>query len=70
MNTVDLSGAVWRKSSRSSGNGACVEIAVLSGSQVAMRDSKNKQDGTILFFTPANWNAFCEGAAGGGFERS
>ncbi|HEX5494948.1 MAG TPA: DUF397 domain-containing protein [Mycobacteriales bacterium] len=28
---VDLSRAVWHKSSRSSGNGACVEVAVLDG---------------------------------------
>jgi len=36
--TPDVSGAVWRKSSRSGGNnGACVELA----NNGAIRDSKN-----------------------------
>ncbi|HEY7359673.1 MAG TPA: DUF397 domain-containing protein, partial [Streptosporangiaceae bacterium] len=44
---MDLTGATWRKSSFSSGDGsACVEIAVVPGSKegsdhvIAMRDSK------------------------------
>jgi Domain of unknown function (DUF397) len=52
---VDLSKAMWRKSSRSSMNG-CVEVAFVNG-QVAVRDSKN-QNGPVLVFTPVEWNAF------------
>ena len=40
MDMVDLPDAVWRKSSWSSGNGQCVEIAHL-GELAAARDSKN-----------------------------
>jgi hypothetical protein len=29
MNTIDLSGARWRKSRRSNGSGACVEVATV-----------------------------------------
>lgn len=47
---VDYSGARWRKSSRSGGQGGqCVEVADL-GTAVAIRDSKNP-DGPKLAFT-------------------
>jgi len=50
------SGHEWRKSSRSYGSGNCVEVA-LCGEHVCVRDSKDLH-GTILQFTPADWNAF------------
>lgn len=52
-----LSGAVWRKATKSGGNGGnCVEAASLRGT-VAVRDSKNP-DGPKLAFTPQTWRAF------------
>ena len=56
MSTPDLSRAHWKKSSRSSGNGQCVEIAHLDDA-VAVRDSKNPT-GPALTFSPDAWAAF------------
>lgn len=69
MNDADLSSAVWRKSSRSSGNGACVEVAFLAGGQVAVRDSKQAGQGPVLVFTPGEWDAFTGGVVDGEFVR-
>ncbi|MET9285557.1 MULTISPECIES: DUF397 domain-containing protein [Nocardia] len=66
--TVDLSGARWFKSSRSSGGKECVEVAFLDGGQVGVRDSKNPT-GPALVFTPGEWDAFTAGVNDGEFKR-
>lgn len=53
---VDVSRATWRKSARSGGNGACVEVAGLSPA-IAVRDSKDP-DGPKLILTPEQWRSF------------
>lgn len=64
---VDLSTAVWRKSTRSSaGCDNCVEVAFVGGA-IAVRDSQNPQKGTLIF-TPEEWDAFVAGAKDGEFD--
>ncbi|WP_440098366.1 DUF397 domain-containing protein [Streptosporangium sp. H16] len=66
---MDLSAAVWRKSSRSGDNGGqCVEVAANLPGVVAVRDSKDPQ-GHKLLFTPAEWRTFVGGVKIGEFDR-
>ncbi len=56
---MDVTRAVWRKSSYSGSNGgACVEVGT-AGLAVAVRDSKNP-NGPLLAFAADTWKAFAE----------
>jgi hypothetical protein len=70
MPIPDMSPALWRKSTYSAQNGACVEVAsrysarngncaaaAPSSAMVAVRDNKDP-DGPHLEFTPAGWRTF------------
>ncbi|MEV7284388.1 DUF397 domain-containing protein [Streptomyces sp. NPDC093252] len=60
MSTPDSVGtARWIKSSYSSGEGECVEVACLPGA-VAARDSKNPTGPTLLF-SREDWAGFIRG---------
>ncbi|MFI6782136.1 DUF397 domain-containing protein [Micromonospora sp. NPDC050276] len=55
---MELTGARWRKSTRSNGSGgACVEVADNLPGMVAVRDSKDPT-GPVLVFPPDAWRAF------------
>ncbi|MBW4702231.1 MULTISPECIES: DUF397 domain-containing protein [unclassified Micromonospora] len=55
---MDLTGAIWHKSTRSSGNGGdCVEVAANLPGVVGVRDSKDEA-GPVLSFAPAAWRSF------------
>ncbi|MBM0229057.1 MULTISPECIES: DUF397 domain-containing protein [Micromonospora] len=59
---TDLTGAIWRKSTRSGGNGGeCVEVATNLPGIVAVRDSKDTT-GPMLTFTPQAWAGFITAA--------
>jgi hypothetical protein len=66
MRQPDLSRAEWHKSSYSSANGACVEVATVDGA-VAVRHSKDP-DGPALIYPPAEWAAFTRGVQAGEFD--
>ena len=58
---------VWRKSSKSGNDGACVEVANLPNGGRAVRDSKDPS-GPVLTFTRREWEAFVGGAKDGEFD--
>lgn len=56
MTVSDLTGAMWRKSSRSGAGNDCVEL-VVARIGAAVRDSKNPEAGHVAF-AECGWNAF------------
>ncbi len=65
MFAPELSTARWRKSSRSTDQPNCVEVAC-TGSAVAVRDSKHPT-GSALVVTSCAWTAFTTALRDGEF---
>ena len=57
----------WVKSSLSTFNGNCVEVADLPGGRIGVRNSR-RPDGQILSFSPDEWRAFLGGVRLGEFD--
>jgi len=57
----------WMKSSRSTGNGACVEVKSPATEAVVVRDSKDPQ-GPVLTFAPEAWSAFVTDVDRGAYD--
>jgi hypothetical protein len=67
---ADLTGAIWRKSTRSGNGGSdCVEVATNLPGVVGVRDTKDHGTGPILTFSPDEWSAFTVGVQAGEFDR-
>jgi hypothetical protein len=56
----------WFKSSRSAGNGACVEVAVTS-TYIGVRDSKDRT-GPALAVDRRAWSEFIQAVRAGNFD--
>lgn len=56
----------WYKSSHSSGDQSCIEVATVPG-VVPVRDSKRPQ-GPALAISPAAWSTFISGVRTGQFD--
>lgn len=66
MPDIDISRAVFRKSTFSDGGEGCVEAAKLSTSRL-VRDSKDRS-GPTLMFTSSAWAAFINDIRQGKFD--
>jgi len=56
----------WRTSSFSNGAG-CVQVAPLGGGLVALRDSKNPDQGYFVY-NAHEWHSFVQGVGAGEFD--
>ncbi|GAA0365740.1 DUF397 domain-containing protein [Micromonospora gifhornensis] len=57
---MDLTGAQWRKSTKSGNNGgSCVEVADNLPGVVLVRDTKDREGGTLRV-TPSSWQSFVD----------
>ena len=68
MQAEDIARVTWRKSSLSTYNGSCVEIARLTNDRIGVRDTKDQGAGPVLAFTQNEWIAFLAGAKAGEFD--
>ncbi|MFI5959246.1 DUF397 domain-containing protein [Cryptosporangium sp. NPDC051539] len=66
MTNIDLTYAPWHKSKASTGNGNCVEVALMN-TVVAVRDTKDR-GGAALVLPAAEWRSFINGAKAGEFD--
>jgi hypothetical protein len=49
----------WRVATYTGGQGNCVEVG-RSATTIAVRDTKNREDGSVLRFDPSTWHAFTQ----------
>ncbi|MDG4759944.1 DUF397 domain-containing protein [Micromonospora sp. WMMD710] len=63
---MDMTDARWRTATRSSNNGGnCVEVADNLPGRVLVRDSKDRDGGTLTF-APTAWTSFVDAVRAAG----
>lgn len=67
MPTPDVTGARWRKSSRSNGSGACVEVGI-TDSATGVRDTKLGATSPVLVFPRNQWSSFLNSLKAGDLD--
>jgi len=67
MPSSSLADAEWQSSQHGDRRAACVEMAVLPGGSIAMRNSRHP-GGPALIYTHAEIEAFIAGAKDGDFD--
>ena len=50
----------WRVASYTGGQGNCVEVGGSDTTTIAVRDTKNREDGPVLGFDAPAWRAFTQ----------
>jgi hypothetical protein len=50
----------WRVASYTGGQGNCVEVGRSAATTIAVRDTKNREDGPVLAFDAPAWRAFTQ----------
>jgi hypothetical protein len=66
--SVQLRQVRWQKSRYSNSQGSCVEMALLPGGDIAVRNSRDP-DGPTLIYTRAEIQALLQGAKDGDFDN-
>jgi hypothetical protein len=54
-----VTGTTWRKSTKSGNTGNCLEAGVANAGGVLVRDTKDRDSGTLTF-TPDVWQRFTD----------
>jgi hypothetical protein len=68
VSVTEVAAAAWHKSSWSSFNGSCIEVAELPCNRVGVRDTKAAGAGPILAFTHPEWNQLLTKIKKGGLD--
>lgn len=63
----DTAAATWQRTTTTDGTPGKLEIGFANNGLVALRYAE-EPDGTILIYTPAEWEAFVEGVKDGEFD--
>ncbi|WP_275558294.1 DUF397 domain-containing protein [Streptomyces sp. 5-6(2022)] len=62
----ELDGSIWHKSSYSGNDNGCVEHGILPTGHQAVRDTKDRERGALLF-EPSAWQVFVDAVRDGEF---